>query len=138
MRPDIDWQNIQTPRKLGGCSEHLFSVNGDVGLPGCFCTVLAEEGCHTLGCVKGQSRLSRPSYNFIYFRLQGCHDCVLIAGTAGYQQIISLGTHKGIVLGYGQITYEDCEKDGGKDGDLEQTSLESSRGVCGAVHSHSG
>ena len=54
---------------LDGISEHSFSINGHVGLPGRFCTVQAEEGCLAFGCVKGQSRLIRPSGNFIYFWL---------------------------------------------------------------------
>ena len=32
-----------------GIAEHSFSVDGDVGLPGRFCTVLPEEGCLALG-----------------------------------------------------------------------------------------
>ena len=46
---------------------HLFSINGDVGLPGRFCTGQAEEGCLALGCVECQSRLSRPCDHYIYF-----------------------------------------------------------------------
>ena len=34
-------------------------------------------------------------------------------GTTGYQQIISIGTHKGILLKFGQeIVYVGCEKEG--------------------------
>ena len=49
-------------------------------------------------------------------------------GTAGYQQIISIGTHKGNVLKFGpEIVYVDCEIEGGQDGVLEHTFLEGSR-----------
>ena len=34
-------------------------------------------------------------------------------GTTGYQQIISIGTYKGVLLKFGQkIVYVDCEKEG--------------------------
>ena len=33
-----------TQEDLEGIAEHSFSINGDVGLPGRFCTVQAEEG----------------------------------------------------------------------------------------------
>ena len=46
-----------------------FSVNADVGLPGRFCIVPAEEDCLALGCIEGQSSLSRPSNLFFYFWL---------------------------------------------------------------------
>ena len=93
-------------------AEHPSCINCDVGLPGRICTAQTEEGYLTFGCVKGQSRLIRPSDHFIYFRLQGCHDHVLIAGTTGYQQIISIVTHKGIHLESGQeIVHAECEKE---------------------------
>ena len=82
-----------TQENREGIAEHLFSINGDVRLPGRFCPGQAEEGCLALRCVKGQSRLIRPSDHFIYFRLLGRHDHVLIADTTGYQQIIRIGTH---------------------------------------------
>ena len=94
-------------------AEHSFSTNGNVGLPGCFCTVLTEEGCLTFVCFRGQSHLIRPSVHFVYFWLFGRHVHVLIAGTTGYQQIISISTHKGILLEFGQeIVYVDCVKEG--------------------------
>ena len=52
-----------------GIAEHSFSVNGDVGLPGRFYTVLAEEGRLALGRLEGQYRLSRPSDHCIYIWL---------------------------------------------------------------------
>ena len=36
-----------------GIPEHSFSINGDVGLPGRFCTVQAEEDCLTFGSANG-------------------------------------------------------------------------------------
>ena len=50
-------------------SKHLFSVIGDVWLPGRFCTIQAGEGHLALGCVEGQSRVSRPSNHLVYFCL---------------------------------------------------------------------
>ena len=38
-----------TEENCVGIAGHLFSVNGDVGLPGRFCTVHAEEGLLPLG-----------------------------------------------------------------------------------------
>ena len=58
-----------TPKNWERIIEHWFSMNGDVWLPGCFCTVQTEEGHLALECVEGQSRLSRPSDHFIYFWL---------------------------------------------------------------------
>ena len=121
-----------TQENREGIAEHPFSIHGDVGLPGRFCKVQAEEGCIAFGCVKGQSRFISPSDHFIYFWLLGRRDHVLIAGTTGYQQIISIGTHKGILHEFGQgIICVDCEKEGGKDGALGQTFLESSS--CNAM-----
>ena len=83
-----------TKEDLEGIAEHSFSINGDVGLPGRFCILQAEEGHHALGCVDLQSRLSRPSGHFIFFWLRRFDDHVLIAG---YCQMISIGTHIGII-----------------------------------------
>ena len=38
-----------TQDNLEGIARHSFSLNGDVGLPGGFCPVQAEEGCLTFG-----------------------------------------------------------------------------------------
>ena len=125
--------DAQEDRK--GIAEHSFSIKGEIGLQGRFCTVQAEEGCLAFGCAKCQSRLIRPSDHFIYFLLKGRHHHVLITGTVDYQQIISIGTHKGILLEFGQkIVFVDW----GKDRALGQTFLESSTGADGTVHSHTG
>ena len=71
-----------TQKNREGIAEHSFSINGDVGFPGCFCTVQAASAQSRLkmavshldvlrvnlvfGCVKGQSRLIRPSDHFIF------------------------------------------------------------------------
>ena len=128
-----------THEHLEWIAEHSFSIIGDVGLPGRFCTVQTEDDCHAVGCVMCQSQFIRASNHIIYFWLQGRHDHVLIAGTAGYQQIIIIGTNIGILIEFGlEIIYVDCEKEGGKDGALGQTFLRCSRGDCRTVHSHSG
>ena len=89
-------------------------------LPGRFSTVKVEEDRIILGCDECQSRLSKPSDHFVYFWLQRCDDYFLIAGTAGYRQITSVGTHKGIVHEFDQeVVYVDCEVE------WEQTFLES-------------
>ena len=44
-----------TPKNWEGIAEHWFSIIGDVGLPGRFCTIQAEGGHLSLGCVEGQS-----------------------------------------------------------------------------------
>ena len=95
-----------------GIAEHTFSFNGDVGMPDRISTVQAEEGCLAFGRVKGQSRLIRPSDNFIYSWLYGHHYHVIIAGITGYLQMICIRTHIGIRLEFGQqIVYVDCEKE---------------------------
>ena len=70
---------LDTQDNRDGIAEYSFSVYGDVGLPGRFCTALAEEcrlalvegqseECRlALVRVEGQSRHSRPSDHFIYF-----------------------------------------------------------------------
>ena len=42
-----------TQENREGFAEHLFSINDDVGLPGCFCTDLAKEGCLVPRCAEG-------------------------------------------------------------------------------------
>ena len=99
---------LDTQENLEGIAELSSLINGDVGLPGRFCTAQPEEGCVAFGCVKCQSRL---------IWLLERHNHVLIAGTAGYQQIISIGTYQSINKDFGQeIVYVDCEKEGEKDG----------------------
>ena len=56
-----------THNNLEGIAEHFFSVNGGVGLPDHYCTVLAEDSHHAVGCIEGQSRLSRTIDHLIYF-----------------------------------------------------------------------
>ena len=90
---------------LEGIAEYSFFTNFDVGLPGRLGTLLAEEGS------MGQSRHIRPNVHFFYFWMEGCPYYVLFAGTTGYQHIIVVGTHKGIVLGFVlEIFYAHCEK----------------------------
>ena len=121
-----------------GIAEHYLSVNGEVGLPGRFCTTQAEEGCLAIECVEGQSCHSRPRDHFIYILLSKCDNHPLIAGAVGYHQIISIDTHTGIVLQFDQnVIYVDSEDEGKKDGALGQTILESTKGAYGADHSHS-
>ena len=100
--------DIQENRE--GIADHSFSINGDVGLPGYFCTVQTEEGRLA---PEAQSRLSRPSDLLSTF---GCKDTMIMpffAGTASYRQITSVDTLKGIVPEFDlEIVYVDCEKEG--------------------------
>ena len=48
---------------------------------------------------------------------------VLIAGNTGYRLIISIDTHKGILLEFGQIVYVDCEKEWKRTEPWERPSL---------------
>ena len=55
-----------TKENWEGIAEHSSSINGDVGLPGRFRTVLTGKGSAAFGCVQCHSRLIRPSDHFIY------------------------------------------------------------------------
>ena len=69
----------------------------------------------------------------------GCKDATFMSSLLALRAINSIGTHKGILLKFGQeIVYVDCENEVGKDGTLGQTFLESSSGAYGTVNSHSG
>ena len=102
-----------TQEYLEGIPEHSFYINGDVGLPGRFCTVHAEYGHIALGCIEGQCHQYRPSHHFIYHLLYRYDNHVLIAGKAGFRQIISVCALKGFVLEVDQdFVYVDCEGEG--------------------------
>ena len=53
-------------------------------------------------------------------------------------RVISVGTHKGLILEFGLKIIYACQKGGGENGALGQTFLDSSRGANGTVHTHSG
>ena len=63
----------ETPKNREVIAEHSFSINGDVGLPGHFCTVQAEEDCLTFGCVKCQSRQATT------LSTSGCMDATIMS-----------------------------------------------------------
>ena len=61
-----------TQENRDGIAEHPFSINGDVGLPGRFCTVQVEEGSLAFGSVKCQSNLATT------LSTSGCKDATII------------------------------------------------------------
>ena len=55
--------SYESPEEI---AKHSSSINGDVGLPGRFCTVQVEEGCFAFGCdIKTTDHSGRPTRKFM-------------------------------------------------------------------------
>ena len=88
-----------TQENLEEIAEHSFSVNGDVGLPGRFCTVQAEEGRLALGEVRVNLTIAVDATTL---STSGCKDATIMSLLRALRTINSVGTHKGIVLEFDQ------------------------------------